>query len=314
MKRILTIDGGGIKGMFPASFLATIEDTLGDRVVKYFDLIVGTSTGGIIALGLGMGFSAQELANFYEELGTKVFPGNGILRSLRQLLFAKYSDKPLREALVGKFGERKLGESTTRLVVPALNLETGEVYIFKTSHDPRFARDYKESVVTVALATSAGPTFFPTHRMMTGTPLVDGGLYANNPTGLAVVEAIGVLNWPKESIQVLSLGCTDSALSIGLGRKFALGIGYWGGKAVNVFMKAQSSASLGTAAVLIGHDAITRVDMTVSAGRYTMDSTSGIPFLKGLGNTKAREYFPRIQKTFFTTLAEDFVPYCKLDS
>lgn len=92
----------------------------------------------------------------------------------------------------------------------------------------------------VALATSAGPTFFPTHRLLTGKPLVDGGLFANNPVGLAVVEAIGVLEWPKESIKVLSLGCTSTPLKVGWGRRLALGFGYLGGKIVDVFMATQS--------------------------------------------------------------------------
>ena len=70
MKRILTIDGGGIKGVFPASFLATIEDTIEDNNENYFDLIVGTSTGGIIALGLGL--SAKEILTFYEEYGVSI--------------------------------------------------------------------------------------------------------------------------------------------------------------------------------------------------------------------------------------------------
>jgi uncharacterized protein len=313
MRRILTIDGGGIKGMFPASFLAAIEDSIGDSVARYFDLIVGTSTGGIIALGLGLGFPAQEIATLYEELGGKVFAGNrSVLRSFRQLLFAKYSDQPLKEALAAKFGQRRLGESANRLVIPALNLDTGGVHIFKTSHHPRFGRDYKEMVMDVALATSAGPTFFPTHRLLTGTPLVDGGLLANNPIGLAVVEAIGVLEWPRESIKVLSLGCTNTPLKVGWGGRLALGLGYWGGKIVGVFMAAQSSAALGTAAVLIGHENIIRVDISAPKGRFNMDSIHELSSLKGLGDSKAREFLPHIRETFFTIPADQFEPYYKL--
>ena len=80
MKRILAIDGGGIKGVFPAAFLATVEDTIKRNVADYFDLIVGTSTGGIIALGLGLGLSAKELLAFYEEHGPIIFKGNRGLR------------------------------------------------------------------------------------------------------------------------------------------------------------------------------------------------------------------------------------------
>src|SRR2546423_11943635 len=109
MRRILSIDGGGIKGVFPASFLASIEDALGDRVANYFDLIAGTSTGGIITLGLGIGLSAKEILTFYEELGPRVFKGTPLLRSLRGIGLSKYSQAPLKEALQSQFGERRLG-------------------------------------------------------------------------------------------------------------------------------------------------------------------------------------------------------------
>jgi patatin-like phospholipase/acyl hydrolase len=208
-RRILSIDGGGIKGVFPASFLATVEDSIEGRVADYFDIIVGTSTGGIIALGLGLGLSASDILRFYEDSGPKIFGGNRLIRSIRRLRTAKYSNRLLRDALESVLGERKLGESSKRLVIPSLNLENGEVYIYKTAHHPRFERDYRMKAADVALATAAAPTFFPTHRSAVGTPLIDGGVWTNNPTGLAAVEAIGVLDWPKDSLRVLSLGCTS---------------------------------------------------------------------------------------------------------
>jgi hypothetical protein len=314
MKKILTIDGGGIKGVFPASFLVTIEDSIGNSVANYFDLIVGTSTGGIIALGLGLGFSAKEILAFYEKSGPAIFAGNRLLRLLRSFGFSKYSQKPLREALTSIFGERKLGESTRRLVVPSLNLETGEVHIYKTSHNPRLERDYKEPIVDVALATAAAPTYFPTHRSAAGTPLVDGGLWANNPVGLAVVEAIGVLDWPMDSLKVLSIGCTSEPLNVGLGRRFAFGLGYWGLKIVNVFMTAQSSSSLGTAQILAGHENVFRIDLPVPKGRFGLDVIKEIPSLKGLGATEARKAIPQLRPIFFNAPAEEFTPYHKLEN
>jgi len=164
MRKILSIDGGGIKGVFPASFLATVEDTVGGNVGDFFDLIVGTSTGGIIALGLGMGMSARDILQFYEDLGPIIFHGSRVGRILRSLVRAKYDQEPLRNALTNTFGDRRLGESKTRLMIPSLDLETGEVYIYKTSHVPHLQRDYKERIVDVALATAAAPTYFPTQR------------------------------------------------------------------------------------------------------------------------------------------------------
>ena len=74
-RRILSIDGGGIKGVFPASFLATVENSIEGQLADYFDLIVGTSTGGIIALGLGLGLSASDILRFYEDSGPEIFGG-----------------------------------------------------------------------------------------------------------------------------------------------------------------------------------------------------------------------------------------------
>src|SRR5260370_27051157 len=163
MRRILSIDGGGIKGVVPAAFLAQLEEALGESITHFFDLIAGTSTGGILALGLGLGLSAADILHFYEHLGPAIFAGNRLARGLRRVGFAKYHAQPLRQALEATFGEKTLGESRTRLWIPSLNLETGEVYIHKTAHHPRFEVVYKERAVDVALATSAAPPSVPSH-------------------------------------------------------------------------------------------------------------------------------------------------------
>ena len=103
-RRVLCIDGGGIKGVFPASFLSTIEESLGRPVADYFDLIVGTSTGGIIALGLGLGLSAGDLLRFYVERGPAIFNGNRPVGWIRQLFRAKYTPEILKQSLSEAFG------------------------------------------------------------------------------------------------------------------------------------------------------------------------------------------------------------------
>ena len=309
MKRILTIDGGGIKGVFPAAFLATVEDTIERNVADYFDLIVGTSTGGIIALGLGIGLSAKELLAFYEEHGPTIFKGNRGLRWLRWLGTSKYSKTPLENALKSCFGDKRLGDSKKRLVIPSLNLENGEVYIYKTAHHPRLERDYKEDAVEVALKTAAAPTYFPTRRSSAGTPLIDGGTWANNPVGMAVVEAITMLDWPSDSLKVLSLGCTTEPLNVKWGRNASLGRLYWISKFVDVFMHAQSHSSLGTAKLLAKHENVIRIDPVVARGKFDLDKTSGIPSLKGLGESTAREALPELRQVFLGNYAEQFVPF-----
>ncbi|MGH9462556.1 MAG: CBASS cGAMP-activated phospholipase [Vicinamibacteria bacterium] len=308
-RRILAIDGGGIKGTFPASFLATIEEKLSRSIADYFDLIAGTSTGGIIALALGLGFSGREVLAFYETLGHEVFAGNRMLLFLRHVGFAKHNPEKLRKVLVEKFGYRKLGDSRKRLVIPSLNLENGDVHIFKTAHSARFLMDSQESAVHVAMATAAAPTYFPAHRISAGSPLVDGGTWANNPTALAVVEAVGTLGWERQDLRILSLGCTMSSLDVRYGRRYGLGWLYWADKVVEVFMAGQSSGSLGTAAVLAGPEHVFRYSPNVPAKRFGLDVTAEIESLKGLGFTEARKALPAIKQVFFAKPAEPFVPY-----
>jgi hypothetical protein len=310
-RRILCIDGGGIKGVFPASFLATVEDTVGKPVSKYFDLIVGTSTGGIIALGLGLGFSAKQMLGFYEESGPSIFGGNDRFRWLRWLVRAKYEPTALRMALKNAFGERVLGESLTRLVIPSFNIETGEVHVWKTAHHPRLERDYKHPVVEVALSTAAAPTYFPTHLTTAGIPLIDGGVWANNPVAIAVVEALGILDWHAADIQVLSLGCTGTPLAVDWGHNHSHGIAVWSRKIVNVLMTGQSVSATGMAQHLLAdRSQLTRICPVVGEGRFGLDKTDKIGVLRGLGDFEARKALPDLRHRFFDNPeAERFSPF-----
>ena len=114
MRKILAIDGGGVKGVFPASFLATVEETTGARIADYFDLIVGTSTGGLIAIGLGLGIPAARLLSFYESQGPVIFGGTRVARLLRHIGISKYSAATLRAALERVLDHRRLGEKIGR--------------------------------------------------------------------------------------------------------------------------------------------------------------------------------------------------------
>lgn len=312
IRRVLSIDGGGIKGVFPASFLATIEGQLDRPIGEYFDLIVGTSTGGIIAIGLGLGFSAKDLLDFYLKLGPDVFAGNRFLKLFRWIGFSKYDPTALQLKLEDKFGERKLGESRTRLVIPSLNLETLEVHIYKTSHHERLRMDYLEPAVVAARATTAAPTYFPTYKSAQGIPFIDGGLWANNPIAVAAVEAVTILEWPRQDIRILSIGCTQEPPSIDWARRFSLGLLYWGFKAKDAFMGGQDSGAKGMAEHLIGKDSIFRINRMVSSGRYGMDALKELDSLCGLGRSEARNEISRLVPIFFKEPAEPFEPFHKL--
>ena len=169
-KRILVLDGGGIKGAFAASFLQTIEENTGKKIADHFDLIAGTSTGGIIALGLGLGMSANEITQFYVNDGPRIFGQQnpldehgwfsrcasklgGALSRGRQISAPKYDPSQLKKALERAFQSKRLGDSSVRLVIPAYHADKEDVYVFKTKHHQRFQMDWKESAVNVALVS-----------------------------------------------------------------------------------------------------------------------------------------------------------------
>ena len=191
--RILSLDGGGIMGAFAASALATFERETGQRIIDHFDLITGTSTGGIIAIGLAMETPAEEIARFYETEGPKIFPKrsgiNKWLGRVRGVFQPRFSSSALSVAIQEVAGDRPLKEAKTRLVIPSYDVNTGKVYVFKTPHHPWYSHHADLSAVDVALATSAAPTYFPAHTIPGRGTFIDGGLWANCPAMVGVVEA-----------------------------------------------------------------------------------------------------------------------------
>lgn len=319
MKKILSIDGGGIKGVFPASFLASLEEQIpGGSIWEYFDLIAGTSTGGIIALALGLGFSPREILSMYEDNAEKIFPkkkwGN-ILQlkenlRVRGLFKQKYDTAPLADILKSRFQNKLLGHSKTRLMICATHLQTGKVNVFKTAHSDRLKNDYKVSAVHVALATSAAPVFFTPHKMPNGHSLVDGAMWGNNPMGFAAIEGVHFLGWDPKDTAILSVGCTEESPSFATLAGEKIGAAQWGLGLVECFMTSQSYASLGMAIHVLEDlrvERVRRVTETVPKNMFPLDGTERLDALKGLGDSKARDEISHLGM-FFEEKAEPFVP------
>lgn len=320
MKKILSIDGGGIRGAFPAAFLAEIEEKVGSPLHEYFDLIAGTSTGGIIALGLGLGFSAKEILGFYESEGPKIFSQDqtGSVAEAKKWWRAtrwavkgpKYDASNLELALAKIFQEKKVGESHTRLFIPSWHRSTAGLYIFKTAHHPRFKTDYLVSAKDVAMATAAAPTFFKEHVTEAGLGLIDGGVWANNPAGFAVAEGLANLQWQPEEVRVLSIGCLDDVLTLKESYS-AMGIAI---PLKDIFMAGQSGSSIALSQTLLGqvggsgHKALYRITQSVPANYFSLDDTNKIQELKSRALTEARTALPDLEPVFFAGKAEPFVP------
>jgi uncharacterized protein len=225
---------------------------------------------------------------------------------------SKYSSQPLLDALTGILGQRRLGESRTRLVIPAWHQMLERVYIYKTAHHPRLETDYKRLALEAAMATAAAPTFLKPHLTSDAIELVDGGVWANNPIGVATIEAVGMLNWPAARLKILSIG-TISDVRAPPRFKGKLPMAP---SVARLFMAGQSHSALGTAKIITGdghdHKAIWRVDQVAPAGRYTMDGAERIAEMKNRGFTEAREQLPELRRHFFDGEAEPFVPFHSL--
>lgn len=309
--RVLSLDGGGIKGTYAAAFLAGIEEMTGKRIAQHFDLIVGTSTGGIIAVGLGMGLPAGQILEFYRERGPQIFPLMGAadrLRGvLRQAWRVKHAPDALREALTEVLGDRVLGESTVRLVVPSYDGSSGDVHLFKTAHHPRFKRDFNESAVDVALATSAAPTFLPAFSGASGTTLVDGGVWANCPAAVGVIEALTVLEQPAGTVDLLTIGTTEEPLHIPKQKRIG-GLFQWARFGPQLLMQAQTKGAVAHAKLLTG-GRLLRITETVEPGRFAMDDPRCIADLEALGAKAARHHERTVTPRFLYAPAEVFTPY-----
>jgi patatin-like phospholipase/acyl hydrolase len=164
--RILSIDGGGIRGILPAAILTILEERYlaGKSAGDYFDLITGTSTGGIIALGLSIGLPARAILDIYMQYGAEVFPALRVnplkirsgLRFIRGLRHHTYDPDRLLRQLEKVFGQHLLGDAKRRLCIPTFDGFT-EVNVFKTPHHIDYKRDWREQMVTAAMATEPAP-------------------------------------------------------------------------------------------------------------------------------------------------------------
>lgn len=305
--RILSIDGGGIKGILPAALLARIEEEItgGLPAGRYFDMIAGTSTGGIIALALGIGLPASTVHKIYVDQGAEIFPRktarSPILRRL-QLAWRALNDlhryrhdaDALERALSGAFGAAMLGQCERRLVVPAFDWNT-EVFLFKTPHHPDYKLDWPNPLVTVARATSAAPTYF---RAFKGADrrFLDGGVWANNPIMCALVDALACYDVERRAIEILSIGCADDEYVMSSAHETG---GLWAWRKIfSAAAQLQSQNAIGQARLLIGGDRVHRLDGRAPRPIEMDDYESAAELLPALAQTLFDDNRAMLQRFF----------------
>jgi patatin-like phospholipase/acyl hydrolase len=222
----LALSGGGYRGLYTARLLADLEEHLRGPIARRFDLLAGTSVGGILALALACEIPAARIVTLFHDHGAAIFARRsrwGYRKSL-------YSNEGLRTLLRASdlFADRRLADCTHPVIVPAINFTTGKPVLFKTAHHTTFVRDCKLGLVDAALATSAAPTYFPRHTF-NSSQYVDGGLFANAPGLLAVHEAEFFFRRPIGEIHLLAVGTMSAKTTVDPRRNRDGGMLSWGG-------------------------------------------------------------------------------------
>ncbi|MGH8482581.1 MAG: patatin-like phospholipase family protein [Nevskiaceae bacterium] len=256
MYRILSLDGGSIRGLVTAILLQRLDKAVpGWR--DSIDLVAGTSTGGILALGLAHGMTPTQLRALYEHRGRKIFDDSWLddLRDLGQIMGAEYDNDNLAAELKKAFGKARLRDLRKNVLVPTFDLDKhtsiGRTWEPKLFHNfPGADTDGNTLVWKVALYTSAAPTYFPS---VDG--YIDGGVYANNPSLCALVQTQdrrSVKATPAWSdIRLLSLG-TGTSLTYIEGDKLDWGYAQWVKPLINVLMDGVSGIADFQCAQLLG--------------------------------------------------------------
>jgi predicted acylesterase/phospholipase RssA len=335
--RILSLDGGGIRGAFTAAFLAEVEAQLRRPVGQFFDLIAGTSTGGIIALGLALRVPAAKIQSFYCEHGPCIFtrrrplPVPVIARPAARWLdrwlgkvgldvdclrHSKYTSDQLRASLEEVFGDHKLEQALSRVIIPSIDVTKGETVTFKTAHQPGFFRDRHFRAVDIALATAAAPGYFPHATILPGSAYIDGGLWANNPSLVAYVEAMKIRQVCDRPEDPVFSSDDVFMLSIGTGKPRAYakppvagaGFAFWVSPLLTIGPLSQSQGTVYQMQYLL-RDRFHRVDFPMPNIPWGLDAVDKIDDLCHLGREAATKDLATLRPSFFAGTAPSFNPF-----
>ena len=336
--QILSLIGGGIRGAFVTSYLKEIEQKLGRPIAESFDLIAGTSTGAIVAAGLAHGMSAEEMHQFYVKYGASIFTErepykakwpyrflyplvNWIFEkrtggSLDSAFRARYCAFALEDSFSEGFGNATLGDiECTRLIMPSYNLTKGEPHVFRSRHLPKAIHDKDIKIADALIATTAAPTYFP-HKKIGDNAFIDGGVWATDPSLLAVAEAIRVQHFQNGSDPNAPLMTNNiHLLSVGTGKSefttspqvFDPGLLFWASRIADVMGNAQSQGVLLPLKFFL-EDRYRHINFKMTK-KWALDEVENIPQLFEMGEKRAAETFDVLNDEFFHHEASCFVPF-----
>ena len=234
--RILSIDGGGLRGIIPLQVIKEVEKLTGEPIHKTFDLIAGTSTGGLLTCALSFGdsesvvgntrkYSLDEIQKIYEERGKEIFPKYRFFKrnynGLKKWFRPQFSPENLNKILVEYFGENRLTSCLKPIFITSYNIHRN-LPIYFTTREATLRDEKNSKLVEVCRATSAAPTYFPSFAFnfdSENVVCIDGGIIMNNPSIGALVEVLGNSDYKHYKIDGNRLSLKDiSILSLGTGR------------------------------------------------------------------------------------------------
>jgi uncharacterized protein len=280
---VLSVDGGGIRGVIPAMVLAELEQRTGRHTAELFDLIAGTSTGGIIALALtvpGDGddgrprWTANDLVDLYLSEGPRIFHHSigRMLESGLGLLDEKYDARPLEQTLEEYLGAAMVSQAVTDVMVTSYDLEHRKPFFFKTDR-ARLKPEHDWLMREAARATSAAPTYFEPERLTADGEvfaLCDGGVFANNPAMSAYAEARR--RHPRAQIRLVSLGTGQLTRQLHYEEVRGWGLIDWARPLLDVVFDGVSDATEYELAQLIPEADYTRLQTELIGASDSLDN------------------------------------------
>ena len=291
--KILSIDGGGIRGIFAAQILALMEEKFHIKVHKNFDLIVGTSTGSIIAGAISTNYNLSHLVKDYVENAPLIFQKKW--SSLCGLLGSKYNRDVLENFLHEKFKNIKLKEIEKPLILNATNASVGDVHVFKSAYQKiqrkgDYVRDGDVPLYKAVLASCSAPTYFDPVDI-NGTLICDGGIWANNPSLIGYTDAIKNFQLQNDNIKILSLGSGQNRQIYQSAKMWGLLSGWRKTKFVDFLMSCQTKFPQNVL-MLIKPEMVFRINPFIDT--YELDKYQYVPTLIEMAKSDFTKYNKKI--------------------
>lgn len=221
--KLLCIDGGGIRGILAIAILQAFEEEVKQPIGDFFDVILGTSTGAIIAASVSLKINMNDLHHQYKKYGEKIF----VRQSKVGLLKSVYSDRYLRFLLKKAFGELTLKDVNKPLLIPAVDITHGKPFIHHSNYGNPEIEDLSIHLWDAVLSSCSAPVYFPPNNVRNQYLSIDGGLWANNPSLVGITEAINFFKKNLQDIHILSLGTGLQKIDFTIDSEKYWGLKHW---------------------------------------------------------------------------------------